>query len=204
VKQKHFIDLSKGLTAVVILLLMAIYHRFESQTLWIYLALHGTYGALWVLKSRVFPDKQWEQKCSIFWGLYILGGLAFYWVAPWIIAGLDVQLPGWSLALSVSTFGFGVFLHFASDMQKHMFLKYQPQRLLKEGFWARNRNPNYLGELLIYLSFAWLSQHWIPFLILGLFVAIVWIPNMRRKDRSLSKYSDFEAYRKTSRWILPI
>ena len=42
-----------------------------------------------------------------------------------------------------------------------------------EGFFAKCRNPNYLGEVLIYLAFAMLSQHWLPFLILGLFIAMI-------------------------------
>ena len=50
-----------------------------------YLALHGTYGLLWITKSRIFPDKQWEEKCSIFYGLFIWFGLSLYWFSPYII-----------------------------------------------------------------------------------------------------------------------
>ncbi len=34
--------------------------------------------------------------------------------------------------------------------------------LITDGFFARTRNPNYLGEMMIYGSFAALSMHWIP------------------------------------------
>ena len=46
-----------------------------------------------------------------------------------------------------------MFYHFASDMQKFIFLKYQ-SGLITDGFWKQCRHPNYFGELLIYLSFS--------------------------------------------------
>ena len=38
----------------------------------------------------------------------------------------------------------------ASDMQKHMTLAHRKGTLLTDGLWGLVRNPNYLGELLIY------------------------------------------------------
>jgi protein-S-isoprenylcysteine O-methyltransferase Ste14 len=60
-----------------------------------------------------------------------------------------------------------------------------------------------LGELLIYLSFALLAMHWLPLVILAAFVAVVWVPNMRRKDHSLARYPDYAAYRARSKWLIP-
>ena len=94
-RQKYFIDFSKGITPLVIFGLMYFYNRVDNYAAWIYLALHGSYGTLWVVKSQVFPDKQWEAKCSIGYGLYITGGLAFYWVAPWLLCRNDVQIVPW-------------------------------------------------------------------------------------------------------------
>ncbi len=59
-KQKYFINSHKGLTFLAILALIAWFGRWDNVTAWVYLALHGTYGILWVLKSLVFPDRQWE------------------------------------------------------------------------------------------------------------------------------------------------
>ena len=64
-KRKHFIDIHKGATAPIVLFLMYFYNRWENQTAWTYLALHGTYGILWTLKSRIFPDKKWEKTLDI-------------------------------------------------------------------------------------------------------------------------------------------
>ena len=57
-KQKFYIDTHKGVTALFVLLLMAIFNQWQNPTAWVYLALHGTYGVCWVLKSRIFPDRR--------------------------------------------------------------------------------------------------------------------------------------------------
>lgn len=35
--------------------------------------LHGTYGFLWLLKDRLYPDKQWQQKVPLPLGLMGFG-----------------------------------------------------------------------------------------------------------------------------------
>lgn len=202
-KQKHFIDSHKALNAAAILAIMAVYDARQNTALWTYLSLHGTYGFLWIMKSRWFGDRSWERECGIGYGLLIWAGLSLYWIAPWWIAHFDVEPPRWHLALCVSLFAFGVFFHFAADMQKHMHLKYRSGTLLKEGLWGLSRNPNYFGELLIYLGFTLLAMHWAPLLVLAAFISAVWIPNMIRKDRSLSRYPEFAEYRKRTRRLIP-
>ncbi|MBJ95988.1 MAG: steroid 5-alpha reductase [Rickettsiales bacterium] len=203
-KQKHFIDSHKGVTSVFVLLLMALYDHWDSPTSWIYFALHGGYGVMWVLKSATFPDKQWEQSCGIGYGVYILAGLSLYWITPWLIISKGIEAPAWALGLIVTIYALGVFFHFASDMQKHISLQLKPG-LITDGLWARNRNPNYFGELLIYASFGLLAMEWmwVPLLVLSLFMVIIWIPNMLKKDRSLSRYPEFEDYKANSKLIIP-
>jgi protein-S-isoprenylcysteine O-methyltransferase Ste14 len=202
-KQKHFIDSHKAVTALFVLALIAVYGQWQNPTAWVYLALHGTYGILWAWKSRVFPDKNWERPATWRFALIAWGGLSVYWVAPWLLTWRAVQAPPWYLAVCISLWGFGVFLHFASDMQKHMWLRLRPGELLTEGLWARVRNPNYLGELLIYLAFALLAMHWLPPLLLLAFIVIYWLPNMRRKDASLARYAEFEGYKRRSKMLVP-
>jgi steroid 5-alpha reductase family enzyme len=96
----------------------------------------------------------------------------------------------------------GVFLHFTSDAQKYYTLKYKAG-LITEGFFAKCRNPNYLGEVLIYLGFSMLTQHWLPFVIQGLFIAMIFVPNMLKKDKSLSRYPEFEEYKQNSGLFFP-
>ena len=152
-RQRHFIDTHKVITGPAVLGMMAWHSSWDHLAAWIYLALHGTYGLLWVCKSRTFPDKSWEERSSVVYGLMIWAGLSLYWIAPWIVTSGSVAPAPWYVAACVALWGFGVFLHFASDMHKNIALQLRPEQLVHTGLWARCRNPNYLGELLIYLGF---------------------------------------------------
>jgi len=202
-KQKHLIDAHKMVTFLALLGLMAWFDRWQNPTAWVYLALHGSYGLLWALKGQIFPDKQFDVPAAWWFVPLSLGGLSLYWGAGFIINAYDVQAPAWLLGLAVSMNLFGVFFHFTSDMQKYVALHLQPGHLVKDGLFARVRNINYFGELLIYLSFALLSMHWIPLAILAAYVLGYWVPSMFRKDKSLSRYPDFAEYKRGSRLFLP-
>jgi protein-S-isoprenylcysteine O-methyltransferase Ste14 len=202
-RKRHFIDSHKAATAPIVFLMLAGFGQWENPTAWVYLALHGTYGFLWLLKSRVFPDKQWEAEATLGNGLYIWGALSLYFVAPWLLMARGVQAPPWYLAACVSMYGFGVFFHFGADMQKHTSLRLRPGQLVDDGLLARCRNVNYFGELLIYLGFGLLAMHPLPIAILLLVVLVGWLPNMRAKDRSLSRYAGFDDYRRRSRLLIP-
>jgi protein-S-isoprenylcysteine O-methyltransferase Ste14 len=202
VKKKHFIDSHKGATPLAVLALMFHYDQWDNPTAWVYLALHGTYGILWVLKSISFGDKNWDAPTGLPFGLVIWGGLTLYWLAPWILCSQSIQAPLWWLAVCTSLFGLGVFYHFASDMQKYTELRLK-KGLIQTGLWARCRNPNYFGELLIYLGFGMLPMHWAPMAALGAMIICYWVPNMRRKDASLSRYPEFAAYKARSTLFIP-
>lgn len=200
-KVKYFINLHKGATCLFVLALMLIYQNFTLGP-WVYLALHGTYGILWLLKDRLYPDKQWEQEVPLPLGLMGFGIVSLYWVAPFILVSSRAEPPLPLVAAAIAINILGVFLHYASDAQKYYTLKYK-SGLITEGFFARCRNTNYLGEILVYLPFAMLAMHWLPFVILGGFVAGLFVPNMLKKDKSLSRYPEFDAYKATSGLLIP-
>ena len=205
-KQKHYIDSHKGVTFIYILTLMYIFNsgsNLDNITIYIYAALHGTYGILWILKSYFFPDKQWESKCSIWYGLLIWVGLSLYWIAPYIIISQNIQPPNWYIGISISIYIFGIFLHFTSDMQKFIQLRYNPNTLITNVMFSKIRNINYLGELLIYIGFSMLAMHWLPIAALLSFIIIIWVPNMIKKDKSLSRYKEFDEYKKNSNIFFP-
>lgn len=202
-KKKHFIDSHKVATAFAIIALMYWFDTWDNVTAWVYFGMHGAYGFMWFMKSRMFADKQWEADCSLFYGLYIWGGLTGYWIAPYLILSSGFEAQPWYLGMCIFIFVIGVFYHFAADMQKHTHLKLNPGHLITDGIWARSRNPNYFGELLIYLGFTLLAGHWLPVAWLGMVILLEWIPNMRAKEKSLSRYPEFAAYKKQSAIIIP-
>ena len=202
-RQKHLIDAFKLASGPFVLLLIALTGRWGSPVAWLYLALHGGYGVLWFVEGRVFPDRSWEAPLTLWRGAQLMVGLLAYWVAPLLITLRGVEPPAVVLALATLLCLLGVFLHFVSDMQKHVALRLRAGELIDDGLFARLRNPNYFGELLIYLALALLPLHPLPPLLLAAIVALEWIPNMLRKDRSLARYPGFADYRARSWRFIP-
>ena len=200
-KLKHIVNLHKGTTAVVVAGMMFYYDNFTIGP-WLYLGLHGTYGILWLMKDQIFPDKQWEKEVSIGYALFAFCALLLYWLAPWILITSGAVPSGPVIAGSVFLVVTGTMVHFASDAQKYFVLKIK-SGLITDGFFSRSRNTNYLGELLIYSGFALASCHWMGWIGITAFFLIEFIPNMIRKDKSLSRYAEFADYKKRSGFFLP-
>ncbi len=202
-KQRYIVDTHKFLTPFVVLGMIAGFNQWDNITAWIYLVMHGTYAYIWLLKSAVFPDKRWEQKDPYSTNFFMFLTLALYWAAPLIITSQGVQAPVWLLALCLMLYIVGVFLHYTADMQKHMALELNPGHLIQDKLWKYLRNPNYLGELLLYLGFGLLAMHWLPVVIVLGVLVFIWLPNMRQKDQSLSRYPEFAAYKRRSKLLIP-
>jgi steroid 5-alpha reductase family enzyme len=204
VKLKYFINAHKSITFVAILIMMAIYKQWQNPTAWAYLALHGTYGILWVLKSLIFPDKSWEVKKSLPYNILIVwGGLTLYWLAPWLLMSRSAQVEPWYLGICICAYIFGMFFHFVSDMQKYTSLELRPGHLISDGMMGLSRNINYFGEFLIYASFASLSKHWIPFIVILIYIVFYWGPRMAHKEKSLARYPEFAEYKSKTRFFVP-
>ena len=209
-KQKYFIDSHKGITPIFIIGLINHYNQWDNLIALIYLALHGTYGLLWITKSFIFPDKQWERHTGVLYGLFIWIGLSLYWISPYIITSNNFILPLFKetpsniyYASCVVVYIIGVFLHFTSDMQKYISLKIRQGHLIDNYMFSKIRNTNYLGEFFIYIGFTLLACDWVPLIALLIFIIFIWIPNMIKKDKSLSKYKEFENYKKKTNRLFP-
>ena len=206
IKQKYIIDFAKGVTWLFVVSLILYFNQTQNFTAWVYFCLHGSYGLMWVTKSCFFPDKTWESKVGILYASLIFIGLILYWAPAFIITSLghEASLP--ILMTAIFIFSFGIFYHFVSDMQKYTFLK-NNKGLITDGFWRQCRHPNYFGELLIYLSFVLLvietSLWWMPVSILILFFITVWIPNMNKIDKSLSRFEGHKSYKKKTAFLIP-
>ena len=210
-KQKYFIDSHKGITPLFIIFLISFYNAWNNTEAIIYLALHGTYGFLWVTKSCIYPDKQWESKVNILYGFLIWIVLSLYWLSAYVIVTgnhfMKMKIfencgPGY-LGVLISFYIIGVFLHFTSDMQKYISLKLNPGKLITEELFARSRNTNYLGELFIYLGFILIAKDFLPLIALFIVIVFVWVPNMINKDKSLSRYSNFNEYKRKAKMFFP-
>jgi protein-S-isoprenylcysteine O-methyltransferase Ste14 len=212
--QAWVIDFMKGITPVVVLLMTVYHNRWASPTQWVYFGTHGTYGMLWVLKSRLgFGDAKWQGRKNMLTLIQTFFGLMLYWLPIYLISTNRTEAPAWVLGVSVMSFGLGVFWHFAADMHKTVFLEYRKvlkshdvpfEQLLTTKMWALSRNPNYFGELLIYNSFCILAMSVYPYAWLAMMVGGYWLTGMVLKDESLSRFGDeWNAYKKGSSFFIP-
>lgn len=196
---RDFINAHKITTPFVVLGMMYYFNAW-SVTAWVYLALHGTYCLLWIIKEYTFRDKRFEEPINPIIGfLFVFTMLGLYWIAPYIITSRHIEAPGWIISLSVFLTMLGVFYHFVSDAYKYAILSTKKE-LITTGLFSKTRNPNYLGEMLIYLGFALLALNWLPFVALAYWWSYFFI-NMLRKEKSISRYSGYKEWTKKS-WLL--
>jgi steroid 5-alpha reductase family enzyme len=104
--------------------------------------------------------------------------------------------------LVLCVYTIGIFLHYVGDAQKFYTLRLK-RGLIEDGLFGYTRNPNYLGEILIYISFAILSWHWVPFAVLAAWIFGFFVRNMLNKDKSLSRYPEFAEYKLRSGLLFP-
>ena len=184
------------------------YYQNTSTAAWVYLALHGGYGLVWLIKDLTFPDPNWQIKITIGAGINAFAAvLGLYWVFGWLLISRSSQ-PVYPLpeavwfALCISLCLLGSVIMIAADAQKFYTLRLQ-RGLITDGMHRWVRHPNYLGEMMIYGSFAMLVWHWFPVLVLAWVWLGLFVVNMVMKEASMSRYPDWAAYKKRSWWLVP-
>ncbi|KAK8798750.1 hypothetical protein WA158_007834 [Blastocystis sp. Blastoise] len=186
-------------------LFLMIYFQNFSLTMWVYLALHGTYGMIWFFKDTVFPDKGFQQMCTIGSAIacYVIILLP-YWVSPVLIASGYTQQPPYILIwFAITLHTLGVMIMMVSDAQKYYVLKIK-KGLITDGMFRYVRHPNYTGEMMIYFSYAVLSMHPLPFLILLYVWSIVFATRIVYKEQSMSRHKEWNSYVAETNYLLPI
>ena len=201
------INSQKTGTFFYILFLMYYYQNF-SLAANVYLALHGMYGFCWMLKHFAFPDRRWEKKVTLGGGLMaFMLVLGLYWVFPFLlisgILGPDQKMASLTvLTAAISLHTLGVVIMMTADCQKYFTLKYR-RGLIREGLFKYIRHPNYLGEVMLYASYALIVQHWIPWAILVWVWIGVFLVNILQKEASMSRYPEWAEYKKQSGMLIP-
>lgn len=202
-KMRYSINAHKAATIAFLICMMHYYENFSIGP-YVYLALHGTYVIVWFLKEVSFPDATWDTEIGFTKSalLFSILGPLGYWISPYLLISSGHKPHNITIAVAISMQMVGIFLHFCSDCQKYFTMRYRAG-LITDGLFSRSRNSNYLGEILIYSSFALLPEHWLPMLIVFLFSALLYYPGMKRKDESLSRYPEFKKYREQTGILLP-
>lgn len=129
-KMRHVVNLFKGATFPFVVLLMVIFKNY-SLGMYLYLALHGSYGIIWILKDAFFPDKSFDNKATFGSLAVVTFLLIMYWMMPVFIAsGIAIQNPSnIRVATAVFIYAIGAVLMIGSDGQKNFMLKYRKGRI---------------------------------------------------------------------------
>jgi protein-S-isoprenylcysteine O-methyltransferase Ste14 len=207
IRMSWVINLHKGGTILLMPLLMWATGNW-STVAWIYWALHGSYGACWLLKHLAFRDRSWERPVTFASALLVfIYPLGAYWLFPVLVVTRGFgSRPGDPsnalLAGAIALHTIGVVAMMAADAQKNSILPLRPG-LITTGLYARLRHPNYLGEMLLYSAYALLARHWLAWVVLGVVWVQLFLVNILSKESSLSRHAEWEAYRRRTGLLLP-
>jgi len=204
---RHFVNLHKGLTFFIVGLLSYLYGRF-TYPIAAYMGVHGSYGFLWLAKEEIYRDASWETPCTLGSGVFLFIGMALFWSSPFIIisGGPSVEPSPEQVCFLVLAYSIGLWMHHTSDAQKYFVLRAK-KGLITNGMFANCRNPNYLGEMIIYGSFAGFScnhpLYYVPWVNLLIVWTCLFYPSWLAKDRSMSRYPEWPEYISRSGLIIP-
>lgn len=95
---------------------------------------------------------------------------------------------------------FGVVIMLLSDSQKYYTLKYK-KGLISDGMMKYTRNPNYLGEVMIYGAFILLVNDILSYICVMQVWFIVFTLRIMEKENSLRKKEGWAQYSQRS-WVL--
>ena len=162
---RDIINIQKGGTFFAMLYLMYHFKNFSTGP-FMYLALHGMYGIIWIMKDYTFGDPSFQVKTSLGTALSTVLILLAYWYNGYaLMSGVGIQSPTPErMCTALLCFIIGAIFMMGSDLQKNITLKYK-KGLIDDGFFKYTRNPNYFGEILIYGSFSILTGNPISWVI---------------------------------------
>lgn len=205
------VDAQKALTLPVLAAMMYFYAdktpQATSTASFVYVALHGAYGLVWLLKAVTFPDPNWQVYITLPSTLVVFISLGLYWSIGWLlISGTSVpdypldERAWFCMCIVICTMGVAIML--AADAQKYFTLRAK-RGLITDGMFRYVRHPNYLGEIMIYLALALMVWHWFPVLLLAFIWGELFAVNMAMKEASMARYPEWAEYKRRTWWLIP-
>ena len=212
---RYVVNTTKAATFFLFLIAMFYFNNF-SKASWVYLSLHGSYGFVWLIKDLSFPEKGFNVKINILAAIAALFFIFTYYMIPYIVlSGECEQNPSNERIFSCYfIYVLGICIMVTTDVQKYITLNFDEDfknlsslynnkekkkpKLIKEKMLAYNRNTNYFGEMLIYGSFALLTNTVLAFMVLLFVWTFAFVSRIWLKERSLMKKEGYKEYKNNS------
>ena len=150
----YVINANKGTMMIYLFGIMCYFDNF-SLSAWMYLALHGNYGIVWFIKDRTFPDS-FESLCTTLSFLVPLPTvlIPYYFIGYWMMSGTENRDPSPErIFVAIQLYCLGVVFMVLTDAQKYLVLR-ERRGLITHCMMGWSRNMNYVGEMMLYASFA--------------------------------------------------
>lgn len=190
-----------------VFLLLHLMRRFDnySASACFYTAAHGSYGLVSILKHFLIPDAKWQTQTTIASQVAsFVAVLAPYWFGSYLLISRMVPAPSnFRCCIAMMVYVVGLSLMLIADCYKFVALKYKKGTLVTDGPFALVRHPNYLGEMLVYGSFAAMVPHVTPWTVVGGVWFQLFLPNMKMKEVSMARYPEWPAYYARTGMLLP-
>jgi protein-S-isoprenylcysteine O-methyltransferase Ste14 len=132
--------------------------------------------------------------------------LLLYWIPPYLIGSgqalkfenTSIERYMWAIMLGMV----GVCVMIGADIQKNATLRIK-KGLISDGFNCRSRNPNYVGEVMIYASFATITGSTFFWACLISIWFSLFLINMLTKENSYRAKLGWQEYKQNSNMFLP-
>ena len=131
-----------------------------------------------------------QQLASIIFVLFVI----YDGLLPYLCLSNPNEAPKWLIFISIMLFIFGVSIMMAADAQKHFSLKYNKGKLITNGLWKICRQPNYMGEIMLYFGLILLTRSFWAIIV----VIVQWVlfaTNMKNIEKRLSRYPEWKKYK---------
>lgn len=114
----HFVvNFNKGTMMIYLFALMCYFDNF-SLGAWVYLALHGNYGLIWLLKDRTFPDAGFSRLATTSSLLmpFPIVLVPYYFIGYWMMSGTHNRDPSPErIFVAIQMYALGVVLMALTD-----------------------------------------------------------------------------------------
>lgn len=199
------INVAKGITIGCLVALAGIYGITDLRQV-LYLSLHLSYCAWWLLEQGLFPQRRQQIFTNSVGPAALVSILLFvgvFYALPGYLAFTNpVPIPALAVGIALPLYIFGSLINTAADVQK-MTAKNLGVGLVSDGIWRSVRHVNYLGDLLRYTSFSVVAGSPWAFLLPGV-ILLLYIQRIIEKEQTMAeKYPNFDGYRQQSARLIP-
>lgn len=204
ITQLTAINTAKILTSVCLISFAVVFGVQDLRQV-IYLCLHISYCAWWLLEQWIYPARKqmFNEPVGVLGFAFSLMTVGLFYTLPGYLAFINpVPLSFTATAIALPLYIFGSLINTSADVQK-LTAKQEGAKLVSDGILRFSRNINYFGDLLRYLSFSVVAGSIWAYLVPSA-IALLYLQRITQKEQTMAeKYAEYADYQQSSRRLIP-